>query len=95
MKFVAIIEYTQDHQKIQAVRPIHRQYLTQLKEQGKLVASGPFIDDSGALIVYEAQDRDEAEQLLRNDPFCQEGIFINWQLRPWNPVLANRNLLPE
>ncbi|MCS7161631.1 MAG: YciI family protein [Gemmatales bacterium] len=95
MKFAAIIEYTADRQKIQTVRPIHRQYLAQLKEQGKLVASGPFTDDSGALIIYEASDRQEAEQLLSNDPFCREGIFVTWQLRPWNPVLANRALLPE
>jgi uncharacterized protein YciI len=95
MKFAAIIEYIQDREKIQAVRPTHRQYLTQLKNQGHLVASGPFTDDSGALIIYEAASPEEAEQLLRNDPFCREGIFRTWQLRPWNPVLANRNLLPE
>lgn len=95
MKFAAIIDYAADREKIQAVRPVHRQYLAQLKAQGKLVASGPFTDDSGALIIYEAADRDEAEQLLRQDPFCSEGVFRSWQLRPWNPVLANRSLLPE
>ncbi len=95
MKFAAIIEYTTDRDKIQSVRPVHRQYLAELKAQGKLVASGPFTDDSGALIIYEAENRQEAEQLLQHDPFCREGIFRSWQLRPWNPVLANRALLPE
>lgn len=95
MKFAAIIEYTNDRDKIQATRPVHRQYLARLKEQGQLVASGPFTDDSGALIIYEASSREEAEKFLREDPFCREGIFRNWQLRPWNPVLANRALLPE
>lgn len=95
MKFAAIIEYTSDRDRIAAVRPIHRQYLAQLKDQGKLVASGPFTDDSGALIIHEASDRQEVEQLLRQDPFCRQGVFRSWQLRPWNPVLANRELLPE
>ncbi|MCI0463235.1 MAG: YciI family protein [Gemmataceae bacterium] len=94
MKFAAIIEYTQDRAKIAEVRPIHRQYLTSLRERGQIVASGPFTDDSGALIIYEADSKEAAEALLKGDPFHQNGIFVTWQLRPWNPVMANRDLLP-
>lgn len=94
MKFAAIIEYAQDPAKIQAVRPVHRQYLASLKERGQLAVSGPFTDDSGALIVYEAGSADEAEQFLKGDPFHANGIFLRWQIRPWNPVLANRELFP-
>lgn len=94
MKYAAIIEYTQDKDKIQAIRPIHRQYLTGLRERGQLVASGPFTDDSGALIIYEAGSKEEAERILKGDPFAQNGIFLQYQLRPWNPVMANRDLLP-
>jgi len=94
MKFAAIIEYIQDKEKIQSVRPVHRQYLASLKEKGQLAASGPFTDDSGALIVYEAATREEAEKLLQGDPFAANGIFVRYQLRPWNPVIANRELFP-
>ena len=95
MKFAAIIEYLQDKARIAEVRPVHRQYLASLRERGQLVASGPFTDDSGALIIYEAPSREEAEKLLQGDPFHQNGIFLRWQLRPWNPVIANRDLLPS
>ena len=94
MKFAAIIEYAQDRAKIQEVRPVHRQYLATLRAEGRLAASGPFTDDSGALIIYEAASREDAEELLRGDPFHQHGIFVRWQLRPWNPVIANRDLFP-
>ena len=94
MKFAAIIEYPADREKVQALRPVHRQYLAGLRERGQLVAAGPFTDDSGALIIYEAADRAEAERLLQEDPFHQNGIFQRYQLRPWNPVLANRELFP-
>lgn len=94
MKFAAIIEYSQDKVKIAEVRPVHRQYLAQLKAGGQLAASGPFTDDSGALIVYEAGSKEDAEKLLRADPFHANGIFLRWQLRPWNPVIANRDLFP-
>lgn len=94
MKFAAVIEYIQDMDKIQSLRSVHRQYLTQLRDRGQLAASGPFIDDWGALIIYEAASVEEAEKLLRGDPFHQNGIFVRWVMRPWNPVVANRELFP-
>jgi uncharacterized protein YciI len=94
MKFAAIIEYSQDRAKVEAVRPTHRQYLAGLKERGQLAAAGPLTDGSGALIIYEAATHEEAEVLIRADPFHANGIFLSWQLRPWNPVMANRELFP-
>ena len=94
MKYAAIIEYSQDKAKIAEVRPVHRQYLATLKANGQLAASGPFTDDSGALIVYEAPSATEAEALLMADPFHQNGIFLSWKLRPWNTVIANLTSAP-
>ena len=94
MKYAAIIEYLQDPAKVQSLRPVHRQYLASLRESGQLAASGPFTDGSGALIVYEASSPEEAEKLLQGDPFHQNGIFLKYVLRPWNPVLVNRDLFP-
>jgi uncharacterized protein YciI len=94
MKFAAVIEYITDKDKIQSVRPVHRQYLAALKAAGQLVVAGPFTDDFGGLIVYEAASKEEAEKLLRGDPFHEHGIFVRWVMRPWNPVLVNREMFP-
>ena len=94
MKFAAIIEYSQDRAKVESIRPAHRQYLNSLKERGQIAATGPFTDGSGALIIYEAATKEEAEALLKGDPFHANGIFLRWQIRPWNPVIANRDLFP-
>jgi uncharacterized protein len=94
MKFAAMIEYTKDSAKITDIRPAHRKYLTQLKEEGQLAVCGPFTDDGGGLIVYEANTKEEAEALIRNDPFCQNQVFVSWVIRPWNVVMANRDLFP-
>jgi uncharacterized protein YciI len=94
MKFAAIIEYSRDRDRVEAVRPVHRQYLTALHQRGQLAVAGPFTDGSGALIVYEAASAEEAEKLLRGDPFHENGIFLSYILRPWNPVFANRELFP-
>lgn len=94
MKFAAVIEYLQDAEKVGQIRPVHRQYLTALKENGQLVCAGPFTDGSGALIVYEAATAADAEGLLKGDPFHANGVFLKWQLRPWSPVFCNKDLLP-
>lgn len=94
MKFAAMIEYVSDKDKIESVRPTHRAYLRSLLEKGKLAISGPTLDGYGALIVYEADSAEEAETLLKGDPFHANGIFVTWTIRPWNPVMANRELFP-
>jgi uncharacterized protein YciI len=94
MKYAAVIAYSQDKELVESVRPAHRQYLRDLLAKGKLAISGPFSDGWGALIVYEAGSDEEAEALLKGDPFHTNGIFLSWTVRPWNTVMANRELLP-
>jgi uncharacterized protein YciI len=85
MKFATVIEYG-NRDRIAEVRPVHREYLSGLKEQGKLFASGPFEDDSGALIIYEAESLEEAEGLIAADPFSNAGVFQNYTIKPWRQV---------
>ena len=85
-KFATVFQYGNQDQ-IAEVRPRHREYLTELKEQGKLFASGPFEDDSGALIIYEADSADDAAELIANDPFRKAGVFQSWEMKPWRQVL--------
>jgi uncharacterized protein len=93
MKFAATIEYLQDVDKVNAIRPQHRAYLTSLIEKNQLVGSGPFHDASGALIIYEANAMEEAEALLKADPFYAAGVFLSWKIRPWKMVFSNPPLL--
>ena len=95
MIFAAVIDYKADNPRVAEVRPTHRKYLAELKEKGKLVISGPFPETGGALIVYEAGSKDEAEALLKADPFTTGGVFTSWVIRAWNPIFINRDLLPE
>jgi uncharacterized protein YciI len=85
MKYATFIEYG-NRDMIAEIRPAHREYLGTLRERGKLAASGPFIDDSGALIIYEADSEEEAVELLENDPFRGAGVFQAYTMKPWNQV---------
>lgn len=87
-RFAAILEYTTDADRLNEVRPTHREYLQSLLDSGKLDCSGPFPDGSGALIIYLAEDLAEAQVLLANDPFSKNGLITGATLKEWNIVMG-------
>jgi len=93
MKFVSYVTYTTDKAKITAHRPAHREYISGLLNQGKLVTAGPFADDSGALFIYEAGSAEAASALVKEDPFSTNGVFQKFDLKPWKLVFSNTELL--
>jgi uncharacterized protein YciI len=86
MKYAVVYRYAEEKSAITEARPRHRAYLGSLQEQGKLHAAGPFAEDAGALIIYEAASPEEVEQLIADDPFRQAGVFADWTVHPWTKV---------
>lgn len=87
-KFAAVVIFDQDAPRLE-VRPKHREYLTSLLEAGKLHESGPWGDDTGALIIYEAADQAEAESLFAADPYANTpGVVGEVTIREWNRIFA-------
>jgi uncharacterized protein YciI len=93
VKYAAVIEYSRDKAKVEAVRPAHRAYLTSLIDKDQLYASGPFEDGFGAMIIYEADSAEAVEALMKADPFHAAGVFIRWTVRPWKMVFSNPRLM--
>lgn len=90
--FAALIEFTDDDALRQQTRPGHREYLRSLLDAGKIRQSGPWADDTGAMIVYETADAEEARSLLENDPYRAAGVIANATIKEWNIVMeANRD----
>lgn len=83
-KFAAVLTYTSDAGRIAEFRPSHVEYLRSLLDDGKLYKAGAFHDDSGALIIYDAQDLAEAQVILANDPFSKTGVITDVTLKEWN-----------
>ncbi|MBI2919398.1 MAG: hypothetical protein HYY01_15605 [Chloroflexi bacterium] len=67
--------------------PAHRAYLTRLRDEGKLLMSGPLVDGSGALVVFSAGSQQEAETLTSNDPLVRYGVYksriMAWSIRTY------------
>ncbi|WP_276670135.1 YciI family protein [Schaalia cardiffensis] len=71
------------------IRPTHRAFLSDLRDKGLNVASGPLGGDTpGALLIIEAENLDEVEVLLDEDPFKKAKVVSERVVRPWNPVIS-------
>ncbi len=85
-KFVVELVYGDDTDHRLEVRPAHREYCRQLAERGTLLAAGPYTDNEGALLVYEAADLEELNQVLAADPYTEADVIAKTTVREWNAV---------
>jgi len=68
------------------IRPRHREYLASLRDAGTLVASGPWADDTGALLIYDVADDGELRKVLDADPYTAGDVYEIAELREWRPI---------
>jgi uncharacterized protein len=64
--------------------------LARLYEEGTVVMSGPFADDSGALLIVDVPDEAALDQLIENDPYFRTpGVTITLR-QEWTPLFGGR-----
>jgi uncharacterized protein YciI len=61
----------------------HGRYLQEQMTKGALQLAGPFLDDSGGLIVYNARDEAEVRAIVEHDPGVVDGILAVESIRPF------------
>ncbi|WP_020579124.1 YciI family protein [Actinopolymorpha alba] len=83
--FAVVLAFKNNDRRLD-VRPAHREYLTSLHAAGKLVSSGPWTDDTGALLLYNVADEAEVREILANDPYTSEDVYDIVDLREWRPL---------
>lgn len=69
-----------------ATRPAHREWTAGLAQEGTLLASGPYGDGAGALLIFNAEDEHALNELLRQDPFAAAGAISGTRTMAWAPV---------
>jgi uncharacterized protein YciI len=70
-------------------RPKHREFLASLKPENgpvTLVASGPYTDGSGALLLIAAPDEVTLGESLKNDPFNIHNTIAALRITGWIPA---------
>ncbi len=64
-------------------REAHLAGLASQKEAGTLITIGPTKDTQMVFGVYEAEDEAAARALIEGDPYWQNGIWTEYQIKEW------------
>jgi uncharacterized protein len=86
---VFAVEYVYDAESTEArneTRPAHREWTAGLAQEGALLASGPYGDGAGALLILKAADEAALNEILRQDPFAAAGAISGTRITAWAPV---------
>ncbi len=72
--------------KRQAHRPAHLEKMAALDAQGRVVLAGPLTDQTGSLIVIEADTPEDAHRIAQEDPYTVHGVFERVEIHPFTQV---------
>jgi len=67
-------------------RPAHRDWTGGLAEDGVILASGPYGDGAGALLIFKADNEASLNSVLKQDPFAAAGVIAGIRVTEWSPV---------
>ena len=93
MPFIIIAEDKPDSLELrQRVRPEHLAYLDAHK--ARLLAAGALLADDGkagfgSVLIYDSDDRAEAEAFAQGDPFAKAGLFATTAIHRWRKAYFN------
>ena len=62
----------------------HGRYLQEQMAKGALQLAGPFLDDSGGLVLYNARDEVDARAIAEHDPGVVDGVLAVESIRPFS-----------
>ncbi|MEU7788530.1 MULTISPECIES: YciI family protein [unclassified Amycolatopsis] len=83
-----LVEITYVQEKLQEVRPRHREFLSELAAQGRVAVAGPLGDGTGGLTLYQADDEAHLQETLDKDPYALEGVVAERTVREFKPVIG-------
>ena len=87
-RFLVLTTFTSQEARI-AHRAEHRVHLRANADAGKLLMAGPFVDETGGLIIFEAADEAEVQAIMDADPFSTNGVFDTVTIKPFNLVAGS------
>ncbi len=64
-------------------RQAHLDGLRKQKEDGVLITLGPTEDNTKVFGIYEAETEATVRKLLESDPYWQNGIWTEYEVKEW------------
>ncbi|HEX4681439.1 MAG TPA: YciI family protein [Gemmatimonadaceae bacterium] len=94
MYAIALIRYRRPLEEVVEVTDQHRAYLSELKDEGLLLASGPMDPRTGGMLLLRVPDEDVNGTLDRvrdGDPYVTFGL-AQYELIAWNVGIGKEDL---
>ena len=88
MKYYAVLLPLLDQVKSDEARPAHLDFLNEMKEAGHVSAFGRFTDGSGGLVIFNAENYEDCEALVKRDPYVESGAR-SFEIREWGVLWAD------
>jgi uncharacterized protein len=71
-------------------RGAHLELAKQAHARGELVLAGALDEPvDGAVLLFQGDSPEVAEDFANADPYVKEGLVKKWQVRPWNTVVGD------
>jgi len=86
MKYVILLTSTDKAELDQELVEIHESYLDFLNDQGKLFASGPFINRPGGMIILNADSMEEAQAIVQEMPLVGNKLR-RYEILEWDQTI--------
>lgn len=90
--FAVHYTYSDDTAARDEHRPAHREFLGDLGREGVVLLSGAYASipeaPDAALLLLRGDSAAQLVELLRDDPFQQQGLVEQVAVREWTPVLG-------
>ncbi len=83
--YAVLLAFSDDPARLEH-RPAHRERLSALAAEGRVLAAGPFSDESGALLVFLVDGRDELDAILAADAYYTAPGVTVAGVHQWSPV---------
>ncbi len=90
MHYILFYKYGGDYiKKREPHRAEHLRHLKKAHERGDLLMAGALNDPpDGAAIIFRGDDPAVARDVAVNDPYVQNGVVLEWDIRPWKVVVG-------
>jgi uncharacterized protein YciI len=67
----------------------HLGYMSGYADKGRIVMGGPFLDNSGGMMIFDVATLDGARAIAEADPTVKSGL-LTVTVKPWLAVLARK-----
>ncbi len=89
MLYAVILTRTFQVERTPELIQAHLDHLDRLRQEGKLLLSGPFADFTGGMYLLQNVTEAEAREIVAADPLIRSG-YSSAQIRAWDVAFEER-----